>query len=189
MFSKISTFTVAVAALLATPVMPASAQTTKPSAGPVTTLPTTAVAPHNLLLPPPPVTAPPPAFSVTLQNCALVPGDASGAPFSIGMASAFNINTNAQPGPASGLWSAGQVGTGTIQFVAGNNLADAARQLPRSKHSAEDDDHRCVIDWDDRVRHAERSRHKPTTRIGNELFLRLYHDQLDCFESRRNFAE
>jgi hypothetical protein len=123
MFSKISTFTVAVAAVLAAHVAPASAQITKPSAVPVPTLPTATVAPHNLLLPPPSVTAPPPGISVTLQNCALVPGDASGAPFSIGMASTFDINTTAQAGPATGMWAGGQVGTGTIQFADGNNVA------------------------------------------------------------------
>jgi len=122
MFSKNSTFTAAVAALLATSAVPASAQT-KPSAAPVPSVPTTAVPPHSLLLPPPTVTVPPPGISVTLQNCSLVPGDASGAPFSIGMASTFNINTNSQQGPTTGTWSGGQVGTGTIQFADGNTLA------------------------------------------------------------------
>ena len=122
MFSKISTFTVTVAALVAAPLVSASAQTTKPSGAPVPTVPTTAVQPHNLL-PPPTVAAPPTGVSVTLQNCALVPGDGANAPFSLGMASNFNINTNAQSGPAVGTWAGAWVGTGTIQFVAGNTLA------------------------------------------------------------------
>jgi hypothetical protein len=137
MFSKISTFTAAVTALLAASVVPAFAQTTKPSSLPtVTKLPTTPIAPRNLL-PPPPVTAPPPGVSVTMQNCSLVPGDGANAPYSIGMASTFNLNTTSQAGPAAGTWAGAQVGTGTIQFVAGNNLpmllaeCNAQRILPR----------------------------------------------------------
>jgi hypothetical protein len=90
---------------------------------------------RRLVLPPPPPPAPPPGISVQMQTSStLAPGvgGLNSAPFSLGMASNFSLETTP---PAS---SPNEVyGHGSIQFAAGNDLAlwvdQAATQNVRPK--------------------------------------------------------
>src|SRR5579862_1934254 len=102
------------------PLTHATAQFSKPSAIPNKAL-QQPVVPHQLRLPPAATATPPQGISLTMQSrtqLAAGVGGAGAAPFSLGMASTFAIETAAH----NGSQPPGTLGTGSVQFVAGNDL-------------------------------------------------------------------